>query len=409
MNSTRKLRLLFAVLAAAAANIDICGGLFTDRVFNVVGYGATPDGRSDSAGAFYKAWGEACAADCGWFRGVRVRARVLIPQGTFLVGPVSFRGPCRSPMVVQVKGVVRAPTNLGAFHHQEWIAFRHVNDLLVTGLGTFDGQGRSVWPYKHGNGLPPTLKLLHVTNAKIRAISLINAKFFHVIIGQSRGVTVLGVKITAPADSPNTDGIHIGDSSEIRITRSSIATGDDCISVGPGSSNVTIDKVHCGPGHGISVGSLGKYSTDTGVAGIRVLNCTLAGTTNGVRIKTWRDSPAITASNMLFSDIVMKEVSNPIIIDQEYCPNSCDEDKPGSRVNINNVRFQNIRGSSATDVAINLMCSAAIPCDYITLENIDLRPLPPSPGLAPAIPLSTCEHVGLHSRAVGFVFPPPCF
>lgn len=172
-----------------------------------------------------------------------------------------------------------------------------------------------------------TLKFLHVINAKIRAISLVDPKFFHMIIGQSQHITIIGVHITAPGNSPNTDGIHIGDSSAIRISRSWISSGDDCISIGPGSSNVTVSKVYCGPGHGISVGSLGKYREDKGVDGIRVLNCTLTRTSNGVRIKTWRDSPPISATNILFSDIVMKEVSNPIIIDQDYCPNSCDEEK----------------------------------------------------------------------------------
>ncbi|XP_020571633.1 exopolygalacturonase-like [Phalaenopsis equestris] len=318
---------LLILACTAAYNLNSCAAILTDKVFNVLRYGASPNGRTDSAPAFSRAWNEACAADCGWYGGFRVRCRVLIPEGTFLAGPVSFRGPCRSPMVVQVKGVVRAPNDLRVFQHKEWIAFRHVNNLLVTGLGTFDGQGRAVWPHRHGSSLPTTLKFLHVMNAKIRAISLIDPMFFHMIIGQSQHISVIGLHITAPGNSPNTDGIHVGDSSDIRISRSRISTGDDCISLGPGTSNVTINKVHCGTGHGISVGSLGKYREDKGVDGIRVLNCTLTGTTNGVRIKTWRDSPPIKATNIVFSDIVMNEVSNPIVIDQEYCPNSCDEDK----------------------------------------------------------------------------------
>ncbi|PKU73058.1 Exopolygalacturonase [Dendrobium catenatum] len=400
---------LLFILLCAVAHLNNCDGVvFTDKIFNVLRYGATPNGKSDGAQAFSKAWNEACGTDCGWYGSFRVRCRVLIPEGTFLVGPVSFRGPCKSPMVVQVKGLVRAPINLGNFKHKEWIAFRHVSNLLVTGLGTFDGQGRAIWPHKHGNSLPPTLKFLHVINAKIRAITLVDSKFFHMVIGQSQHVTVLGVHITAPGNSPNTDGIHIAYSSDIRISKSRISSGDDCVSIGPGSSNITVSKVRCGPGHGISVGSLGKNSEDKGVNAIRVLNCTLAGTTNGVRIKTWRDSPRISATNILFSDLVMKEVSNPIIIDQEYCPNSCDEEKPASRVKIDNVRFQNIRGTSATDVAINLVCSSFVPCDHITLENINLKPLPPSPGLAPTVPLTACTNVGI-AKAIGHVFPPPCF
>lgn len=73
-----------------------------------------------------------------------------------------------------------------------------------------------------------------------------------------------------------------------------------------------------------SIGSLGKYTDEEDVVGINVRNCTITGTQNGVRVKTWPGAPASRASNLTFTDIVMINVSNPIIIDQEYCPsNSC--------------------------------------------------------------------------------------
>lgn len=152
--------LLLILFSAIAYNLNNCHGIFTDKIFNVLSYGASPNDRIDSAQAFTRAWNDACATDCGWYGRVRVRCRVLIPEGTFLVGPVSFRGPCKSPMVVQVKGVVRAPIDLRVFQHKEWIAFRHVNNLLVSGLGTFDGQGRAIWPHKHGSNLPPVSDLV---------------------------------------------------------------------------------------------------------------------------------------------------------------------------------------------------------------------------------------------------------
>ena len=102
----------------------------------------------------------------------------------------------------------------------------------------------------------------------------------------------------------------------MKILNTNIATGDDCVSLGDGCKNITVQNVNCGPGHGISVGSLGKYDSEEPVAGFLVKNCTLNGTDNGVRIKTWPNTPgAITITDMHFEDLTMNNVTNPIIID----------------------------------------------------------------------------------------------
>ncbi|KAL8481460.1 hypothetical protein ACS0TY_027824 [Phlomoides rotata] len=109
----------------------------------------------------------------------------------------------------------------------------------------------------------------------------------------------------------------------VKVSRNSIRTGDDCISIGQGSINVTITKIRCGPGHGFSVGSLGKLADEKDVQGVIVKNCSLTGTMNvqdvsSFRIKTYPASSPSKASGMLFQDIVIQDVKNPIIIDQHY-------------------------------------------------------------------------------------------
>lgn len=212
-----------------------------------------------------------------------------------------------------------------------------------------------------------------MTNSIVHEVTSLDSKQFHVNVLGCKNLTFQHVKIIAAEESPNTDGIHIGRSTDVKVLDSNIETGDDCVSVGEGSQQITIAKVTCGPGHGISIGSLGKYPNEEPVKGVTVKNCILKKTQNGVRIKTWPDSHEGMASELHFEDIRMEEVGNPVLIDQEYCPwNQCDSKIP-SRVQISDVSFKNIRGTSSTALAVRLVCSSGLPCQNVEMADIDLK------------------------------------
>lgn len=89
--------------------------------------------------AVLDAWGAAC--------GSKGRSRVVIPRGTYLIGPMNFQGPCPGayPIVVEVKGKLIAPTDM-SHPSDAWISFTHIHGLMLTGGGIFDGQGAKDWP-----------------------------------------------------------------------------------------------------------------------------------------------------------------------------------------------------------------------------------------------------------------------
>ncbi|GAV64163.1 Glyco_hydro_28 domain-containing protein [Cephalotus follicularis] len=372
----------------------------SQNIFNVLQFGAKPDGKKDNTMQFQRAWNAACHS--------KGNARLVIPKGTFLIAQVRFQGPCNGPgpIIVQVSGTLKAKTDVSLYDSPEWVVFESINGLVVTGGGTFDGQGPAVWKYSCGRKahcvrLPESIKIDKVTHGVIRGITSVNPKGFHVFITNSQNVRAYNLHLIAPEDSPNTDGIHISKSDLVKIGRSFIATGDDCVSIGQGTTNTSVKKVQCGPGHGLSVGSLGKYDDEEDVRGIIIKNCTLSKTENGLRIKTWAGSPPSQASSLFFQDIIMKDVNNPIIIDQAY---QSGRNKP-SLVKISDVHYVNIRGTSTSKVAVNLVCSKQVPCTNVRFSNINLKYTGAQrQGLLPFS--STC--VNAKVGYTGFQSPPPC-
>ena len=94
--------------------------------------------------------------------------------------------------------------------------------------------------------------------------------------------------------------------------------GDDCISIENGTHNLHVSQVVCGPGHGISIGSLGDDNSRAEVSGITIDSVQLHGTSNGARIKTYQGGSGY-ARDITFQNMIMGSVKNPIIIDQNYC------------------------------------------------------------------------------------------
>ena len=91
--------------------------------------------------AFMTTWIAACRNTVG-------PAKFLIPQRTFLVGPVTFAGPCKSfPITLENQGTVKATTDVSAYSSPEWFSIEDITGFILTGSGVFDGQGLSVWPY----------------------------------------------------------------------------------------------------------------------------------------------------------------------------------------------------------------------------------------------------------------------
>ncbi|MCE3049743.1 hypothetical protein HAX54_045705 [Datura stramonium] len=351
----------------------------TDRgnkiLVNVDSFGAVGDGASDDTKAFIDAWKQACSTPKSVF---------LVPAGrSYLVNATRFRGPCTGRLRVQIEGTIVAPDDPKnwdfAKNGRIWLGFFNLTGALFQGGGVIDGSGSKWWeasckknktnPCK---AAPTALTIYASSGIKVKGLTIQNGQQMNFVISRSDSIRITGVKVSAPEDSPNTDGIHITESTNVVLQNSKIGTGDDCVSIVNASSNIKMKRIYCGPGHGISIGSLGKDNSVGIVTRVVLNNAFLRGTTNGLRIKTWQGGSGYVRA-VRFQNVRMQDVSNPIIIDQFYCdsPKSCQNQT--SAVEISEIVYRNISGTSKSQMAVKFACSDNVPCSHIVLNNINLE------------------------------------
>nr|GEW36798.1 exopolygalacturonase-like [Tanacetum cinerariifolium] len=316
-------------------------------------------------------------------------------------------GPCKGPVNFVIKGTLEASDNPANMFLDNWITFSHVDHLLVSGGGYLHGHGSSAWRHNdcatnlRCKKLPFTMQFEFVTNSRINYIQSIDSRSDHFDLYACQNMDMSNIWIKALYWSPNTDGIHMGALSQIKIHDSTIMTGDDCVSMVFGTHDVEIWNVQCGPGHGFSIGSLGKYNIKEPVRGITIRDSSLRETQNGLRIKTWAPSPPILASDIIFHNIVMDNVDNPIFMDQQYCPHNLCNSRAQSNVQIRNVTFSDVHGTSSSQFAVKLQCNKNVPCKDIKLININLAYHGPDGPIA-----SSC--VNVEGKSYGVQRPSGC-
>jgi polygalacturonase len=272
----------------------------------------------------------------------------------------------------------------------------------IAGDGTIDGQGgepkvgstQSWWDANNSGGESPAL--IQVTGASkftLYRITLHNAPMFHVKLSAD-GFLVWGVTIKTPSratnsagtalaysNAHNTDGIDPGESaSNGYIVCSLISDGDDHIAIKGSSStgvtNVTIAHDHLEAGHGISIGS----EFTGGVSGINVYDISIDGTgtgtsggnSNGLRIKSDSSRGGL-VNNVTYSDICMRDLSNPILLTPHYSSAS------GNKIpQYTNIKFSNIHvvpgGSNAPTLTFDGYDASHT--NSVTLDNVVVEASP---------------------------------
>jgi polygalacturonase len=253
----------------------------------------------------------------------------------------------------------------------------------IMGEGTIDGQGGerlvkqsvSWWDLAHQakvenarQNCPRLVEADSSDDFTLYGITLRNSPNFHVMVSRTDGFTAWGVRIDAPSNARNTDGIDPSSSTNVTITQSYIRTGDDNVAIKAGNAgaatHITIAHNHFYSGHGMSIGS----ETNGGVSNVLVSDLTIDGADNGLRIKSDASRGGLVQA-VSYKDVCIRDVRNPITISPFYTPAS------GPLLpTYRDIAFENVRAVSGGKIEL-IGIDAAHPLEA-TLDGVSMDGLP---------------------------------
>jgi polygalacturonase len=266
--------------------------------------------------------------------------RVSVPAGTHLTGALRLRSGVElhleagavlrfvpdpelyPPVEARWEGVARTV-------HSPCLYAADAHDVAITGLGTIDGQGSPWWDLQrnHRDQLAyprPTLIGLHgCDRVRIEGVRLTDSPAWTVHPALCNDVSVTGVRIDNPADSPNTDGIDPESCTNVRISDCHIDVGDDCIAIKAGTEgtptrvaceNVVITGCTMVHGHGGVV--LGSEMSG-GIRNVAISNCVFQSTARGIRMTPRRGRGGL-VENVRVTGVVMDDVLCPVTLNPFY-------------------------------------------------------------------------------------------
>src|SRR5438270_10567223 len=366
------------------------------RRFVLTDYGAVGDGKNLNTEAFRKAVAACRAAGGG---------ELVVPAGTFVTGPFELTD--HMALVLEKGATIRGSENFKDYESTgggkdskaktsilPLISGTNLSDVEIRGEGTIDGAGAPWWQRfraERAAGVPqqgqpraagqpaesprPKLVLLTgCTRVRVQGVTLKDSPQFHLVPNRCREVTIEDVKVIAPADSPNTDGIDPTGSRDVLIRRCFVDVGDDNVSFKSNpnegaTENVLVTDCTFRHGHGASVGS----NIGGGIRNVTVEHCTFEDTDNGIRIKSARDRGGV-VERVTYRDITMKNVKVAITINLFYFDKAGQKERKPAPVNaatpvVRDVRIINVTVDGAK-TAGEIIGLPEMPVSGVLLENV---------------------------------------
>jgi polygalacturonase len=417
--------------------IKICK---SEGTFDVTKYGADIKAVSKSTAAINNAIAEAAKSGGG---------TVYFPAGKYLTGPIHFKS--NITLHLEDNVVITFSTDYDDYlpmvksrwegtqliNFSPLIYANGVENIAIRGHGILDGQGKSWWDewrklqnqYKqnktrdtkwqkeflrlnnvtelvsllyddHSNDhrdkvlhintaflRPPFIHPINSKNIVIQDVTVRNCPFWNINPVYCENITITGVKIEAPAGSPNTDGLDPDSCKNVFISNVKFTVSDDCIAIKSGidlqgrqigkpTENVVIKNCTMTRGHGgVAIGS----EMSGGVRNVTVTDCRFDDTQYGIYIKSKRGRGGV-VEDIHISDITMKNIHDTgIFLDTFYTNTFSHVNQTEITTHVpftestpvfRNININRVSGSASQSTIIQGLSESLI--ENVTLENINI-------------------------------------
>lgn len=282
--------------------------------------------------------------DGEWLTGpifLRSRVHLVLAPGARIVGhPDVARWPVLPP---HIEGGGSPSLVVGSWEgrpevmHAALITGIDVHDVSITGAGCIDGNATFESWWSRPKGLfvgrrPRTIYIAHGTQVVVAGVRLMNSPSWTVHPFFCHDVKLLDLRIEAPEQSPNTDGINPESSRRVRIAGARISTGDDCIAIKSG--RITEPSTPFDPTQGVEISNCVLYrghaaialgsEMSGGIYDVSIRDSCFVGTERGLRIKTRRGrGRTAVIRGVHMKNVRMEAVGTPFVINSFY---HCDPD-----------------------------------------------------------------------------------
>ncbi|KAK7961311.1 hypothetical protein LTR80_006266 [Exophiala xenobiotica] len=278
------------------------------------------------------------------------------------------------------------------------------------GRGRFNGNGdlpSQAWYDENRNnsnqpGRPIAFTILNAKNLWMDGVTWSQAQFWHSFISHSQNVTMSNIYMNSTSNNEwftvNTDGTDTWNSRDVFFYNWTVQGGDDCIAIKGNSTNIISKNITCYRTHGMPIGSVGQDPTHPDfVRDIVYEDVHLINSTNGAWIKAWQgQSSSVTTNgdsggggggsinNVTYRNFKIENVGQPISVTQcvyGHDPSICDT----SKLQISNITWENVTGTSHFDVASIIHCSPLVPCPGMKFIDVNITTVNASLG-KPSLP-----------------------